>query len=56
MKKSVILERSLNKTRNADIPISSLYYLYSEMVMYAQKRSSGIQELEQKLILFLNNT
>lgn len=52
-----IYDRSLNKTRTAEISASAFAFLFSEMVQYTQKRVSGINDLERRsaasLSLFL---
>ncbi|KAL1930802.1 hypothetical protein VTP01DRAFT_10964 [Rhizomucor pusillus] len=44
-----ILERNLNKTKGHEVSLSAQTFLFSEMLQYAQKRVSGIQDLERKL-------
>ena len=44
-----ILDRNLNKTKQETVSLSSFSYLFSEMLQYAHKNSSGISELETKL-------
>ena len=48
MSKHSIFDRNLNKTRNLEISLSSFSYLCSEMLQYAQKKSTGISHLEEK--------
>ncbi|RUS24249.1 NO signaling/Golgi transport ligand-binding domain-containing protein [Jimgerdemannia flammicorona] len=43
------LERSLNKTKGAEVSLSAFAFMFSEMLQYAQKRVQGIQDLERKL-------
>ncbi|KJR89100.1 uncharacterized protein SPSK_06542 [Sporothrix schenckii 1099-18] len=44
-----IYHRPLNRTRNAELSQSAFAYLFSEMVGYAQRRVTGIQDLEKRL-------
>ncbi|OAA59002.1 bet3 family protein [Niveomyces insectorum RCEF 264] len=44
-----IYHRPLNRTRTAELSQSSFAYLFAEMVSYAQRRVTGIQELEMRL-------
>ncbi|KAF3760316.1 TRAPP I complex [Cryphonectria parasitica EP155] len=46
-----IYSRTLNRTRTSELSQSSFAYLFSEMVSYAQKRVTGIQDLEKRLNL-----
>ncbi|KAI9034324.1 NO signaling/Golgi transport ligand-binding domain-containing protein [Hyaloraphidium curvatum] len=48
-KRQPILERPVNKTRNAEVSLASFALLLSEMIAYSQKRVTGIQDLEKKL-------
>ncbi|CAN6633597.1 trafficking protein particle complex subunit 31 [Trichomonascus vanleenenianus] len=43
-----IYEKNLNR-RSGDVSTSSFAFLFSEIVQYLQKQSSGIQDLEQRL-------
>ena len=43
-----IYDRNLNRSKGAELSKSSFAFLFSEMVQYAQKRVSGIQDLEKK--------
>jgi hypothetical protein len=43
-----IYHRPLNRTKTAELSQSSFAYLFSEMVTYAQRRVTGIQELEKR--------
>jgi len=43
------LDRNLNKTKGLEVSLSAYTFLFSEMLQYAQKRVSGIQDLERKL-------
>ncbi|PGH11250.1 hypothetical protein AJ79_04984 [Helicocarpus griseus UAMH5409] len=47
--KKTIYDRNLNRSRNAELSKSSFAYLFSEMVVYAQRRVTGIQDLERRL-------
>ncbi|KAL8770532.1 MAG: hypothetical protein Q9209_003788 [Squamulea sp. 1 TL-2023] len=44
-----IYDRNLNRTRTAELSRASFAYLFGEMVSYAQKRVTGIQDLERRL-------
>ena len=46
--KKTIYDRNLNRSRNAELSRSSFAYLFMEMVSYAQKRVTGIQDLEKR--------
>lgn len=43
-----IYSRTLNRTRTSELSQSSFAYLFAEMVSYAQKRVTGIQDLEKR--------
>lgn len=45
-----IYDKNLNR-RSAEISLSSFAFLFSEMIQYFQKKSSGIQDLESRLNL-----
>ncbi|KAL8998306.1 MAG: hypothetical protein Q9169_002620 [Polycauliona sp. 2 TL-2023] len=47
--RKTIYDRNLNRTRTAELSRASFAYLFGEMVSYAQKRVTGIQDLERKL-------
>ncbi|KAI4132639.1 MAG: hypothetical protein LQ338_000579 [Usnochroma carphineum] len=47
--RKTIYDRNLNRTRTAELSRASFAYLISEMVSYAQKRVTGIQDLERRL-------
>ncbi|PSR76400.1 NO signaling/Golgi transport ligand-binding domain-containing protein [Coniella lustricola] len=44
-----IYSRTLNRTRTAELSQASFAYLFGEMVSYAQRRVTGIQDLEKRL-------
>ncbi|RKU44979.1 TRAPP subunit trs31 [Coniochaeta pulveracea] len=44
-----IYHRPLNRTKTAELSQASFAYLFSEMISYAQRRVTGIQDLEQRL-------
>ncbi|GAC95381.1 hypothetical protein PHSY_002956 [Pseudozyma hubeiensis SY62] len=46
-----ILERPRDKLRSSEINLSSLSFLFSEIVSYTQNRVTGITELEKRLSL-----
>jgi len=47
-----IYHRPLNRTRTAELSQASFAYLFSEMVTYAQRRVTGIQDLEKRCVPF----
>lgn len=44
-----IYDNSLNRTRNAELSRVSFAYLFGEMITYAQRRVTGITDLEKRL-------
>ncbi|KAH8811929.1 putative CRAL-TRIO domain-containing protein C23B6.04c [Xylogone sp. PMI_703] len=44
-----IYHRPLNRTKTAELSQASFAYLFGEMVSYAQRRVTGIQDLEKRL-------
>ena len=46
-KRPVILDRSLQKTKNQQVSLSAFTFLFSEMIQYSQNRVGGISELEK---------
>jgi hypothetical protein len=48
-----IYHRPLNRTKTAELSQASFAYLFSEMVGYAQRRVTGIQDLEKRYALLL---
>ncbi|KUI57295.1 Transport protein particle subunit trs31 [Cytospora mali] len=44
-----IYHRTLNRTRTSELSQASFAYLFAEMVSYAQRRVTGIQDLEKRL-------
>lgn len=48
--RKTIYDRNLNRTRTAELSRASFAYLFSEMVSYAQKRVTGIQDLEKRFL------
>lgn len=46
--RKTIYDRNLNRTRTTELSRASFAYLFSEMVTYAQKRVTGIQDLERR--------
>ncbi|ROV96860.1 hypothetical protein VPNG_09267 [Cytospora leucostoma] len=44
-----IYHRTLNRTRTSELSQASFAYLFGEMVSYAQRRVTGIQDLEKRL-------
>lgn len=48
--RKTIYDRNLNRTRTAELSRASFAYLFSEMITYAQKRVTGIQDLEKRFL------
>ena len=48
--RKTIYDRNLNRTRTAELSRASFAYLFGEMVTYAQRRVTGIQDLERRYI------
>jgi hypothetical protein len=46
--RKTIYDRHLNRSRNAESSRASFAYLFGEMVTYAQRRVTGIQDLEKR--------
>ena len=46
--RKTIYDRNLNRTRTSELSRASFAYLFNEMVSYAQKRVTGIQDLERR--------
>lgn len=46
-----IYSRTLNRSMKSELSQSSFAYLFSEMVSYAQKRVTGIQDLEKRFVV-----
>ncbi|KAI9827790.1 MAG: TRAPP subunit trs31 [Thelocarpon impressellum] len=47
--KKTIYDRNLNRSRTAELSRASFAYLFGEMITYAQRRVTGIQDLEKRL-------
>ncbi|KAJ5408793.1 hypothetical protein N7509_002676 [Penicillium cosmopolitanum] len=47
--RKTIYDRHLNRSRNAELSRASFAYLFAEMVTYAQRRVTGIQDLEKRI-------
>lgn len=52
--RKTIYDRNLNRTRNADLSRASFAYLFGEMVVYAQRRVTGIQDLERRYMIIFS--
>lgn len=50
--RKTIYDRHLNRSRNAESSRASFAYLFGEMVTYAQRRVTGIQDLEKRYAIF----
>lgn len=48
MNGKTIYHRTLNRTRTSELSQASFAYLFAEMVSYAQRRVTGIQDLEKR--------
>lgn len=48
--RKTIYDRNLNRSRNAELSRASFAYLFMETVTYAQKRVTGIQDLERRSV------
>lgn len=46
--RKTIYDRHLNRSRNAELSRASFAFLFGEMVSYAQRRVTGIQDLEKR--------
>lgn len=46
--RKTIYDRHLNRSRNAELSRASFAYIFAEMVTYAQRRVTGIQDLERR--------
>lgn len=49
--RKTIYDRHLNRSRNAETSRASFAFLFGEMVTYAQRRVTGIQDLEKRYLL-----
>lgn len=49
--RKTIYDRHLNRTRTADLSRAAFAYLFNEMITYAQRRVTGIADLEKRLNL-----
>ncbi|KAI9837228.1 MAG: hypothetical protein M1819_000302 [Sarea resinae] len=47
--RKTIYDRNLNRSRASELNRASFAYLFGEMVSYAQRRVTGIQDLEKRL-------
>ncbi|KZF26632.1 TRAPP I complex [Xylona heveae TC161] len=47
--RKTIYDRNLNRSRTSELSKASFAYLFGEMVSYAQRRVTGIQDLERRL-------
>ncbi|CAI7585406.1 unnamed protein product [Penicillium glandicola] len=47
--RKTIYDRHLNRSRNTELSRASFAFLFGEMVTYAQRRVTGIQDLEKRL-------
>jgi len=49
-----IYHRPLNRSKTSELSQASFAYLFSEMISYAQKRVTGIQDLEKRYVFSLS--
>ena len=54
--RKTIYDRNLNRTRTAELSRASFGYLFAEMVTYAQRRVTGIQDLERRYVYSSQNS
>ncbi|KAF2087993.1 TRAPP I complex [Saccharata proteae CBS 121410] len=47
--KKTIYDRNLGRSKNAELSRAAFAYLFVEMIAYAQRRVTGIQDLEKRL-------
>lgn len=48
--RKTIYDRHLNRSRNGESSRAGFAFLFGEMVTYAQRRVTGIQDLERRLV------
>lgn len=48
--RKTIYERNLNRSKTAELSRASFAYLFGEMISYAQRRVTGIQDLEKRWV------
>ena len=53
--RKTIYDRHLNRSRSAELSRASFAFLFAEMVTYAQRRVTGIQDLERRYVLVLDS-
>ena len=46
--KKTIYDRNLNRSKNAELSRAAFAYLFVEMISYAQRRVTGIADLEKR--------
>lgn len=51
-----IYDRNLNRSRTAELSRASFSYLFNEMISYAQRRVTGIADLEKRYEWNLRNS
>jgi len=49
--RKTIYDRNINRTKNAELSRAAFAYLFVEMIAYAQKRVSGIADLEKRYVI-----
>ncbi|TPX72696.1 hypothetical protein SpCBS45565_g00269 [Spizellomyces sp. 'palustris'] len=49
LRRPAILERNLSKGKSNEVSVAAYAFLFAEMLSYATKKSSGIQDMEKKL-------
>lgn len=48
--RKTIYDRNLNRSKTAELSRASFAYLFGEMITYAQRKVSGIQDLEKRYV------
>jgi trafficking protein particle complex subunit 5 len=48
--KKTIYDRNLNRSRNAELSRAAFAYLFVEMISYAQRKVTGIADLEKRYV------
>ena len=52
--RKTIYERNLNRSKTAELSRASFAYLFGEMIGYAQRRVTGIQDLEKRCVVSIS--
>lgn len=51
--KKTIYDRNLSRSRTAELSRAAFAYLFVEMIGYAQRRVSGIADLEKRYAIYI---